>query len=127
MTQLLELAQQPTELARTWFLDLDGTLLVHNGYLQQADQLLPGAALFLQQIPDQDCIVITSARPEEYRQATAQFLRDQGVRWDLMLLGLPTGQRILVNDIKPWGEITAVACNVVRNAGLAGCDADTCC
>ena len=39
-------------LRKTWILDLDGTVVRHNGYkLDGEDTFLPGAKDFLQQIP----------------------------------------------------------------------------
>ena len=35
-----------------------------------------------------------------------------------MLTGMPTGERILINDIKPSGLRTALAINVKRDEGL---------
>ena len=38
---------------------------------------------------------------------------------DHTLFGLPAGERVLINDTKPSGLSTALAVNVVRDAGLA--------
>ena len=42
-------------LAHTWILDLDGTIVKHNGYkLDGTDTLLEGAKEFLEDIPEKD-------------------------------------------------------------------------
>jgi hypothetical protein len=121
-----QLALSP--LGHTWFLDLDGTLLAHNGHLgEDGDSLLPGAREFVDQIPALDLIVIVTAREEIYREATEAYLTAQGIRFDLAIFGAPFGERIVVNDTKPSGLQTAVAVNLARDAGpelLLRVDAD---
>lgn len=105
-------------LGHTWFLDLDGTLVKHNGHLTDGqDSLLPGADALLAQIPDDDLVVIVTSRTEGYRQATEQFLADRGIRYDQIIFGAPFGERIVVNDAKPSGLRTAVSVSVTRDQG----------
>ncbi|NPV88357.1 hypothetical protein HPY42_02345 [Coprothermobacteraceae bacterium] len=104
---------------KLWLIDLDGTIVKHNGYLQGGDELLPGAKEFLDSLPETDVIFILSARPEEYRENTESFLKAKGVRFDKLIMGLPQGERILINDVKPSGLQTAHAINVERDQGLA--------
>ncbi|MGD9559032.1 MAG: hypothetical protein AB7V55_00305 [Oscillospiraceae bacterium] len=107
-------------LGHTWILDLDGTLLKHNGYLLDGrDSFLPGAQAFLGGIPPQDMVILLTARGEECRAATERFLAENAVRYDHLIFGAPFGERILVNDQKPSGLGTAIAVNVPRN-DLAG-------
>ena len=54
-------------LAHTWLIDLDGTVLAHNGHLGGQDDLLPGVKEFWQQIPAADTVVLLSARQEVHR------------------------------------------------------------
>lgn len=115
MSQIIELSA----LAHTWFLDLDGTILKHNGYkIDSRDTLLDGALDFMAQIPDKDLIVFVTSREEMYREQTVSFLEENGIRYDVILFGAPPGERIVVNDEKPGGLKTAVAFNVVRDTGL---------
>ncbi|HTU30629.1 MAG TPA: hypothetical protein VMF07_14690 [Solirubrobacteraceae bacterium] len=103
-------------LGHTWFLDLDGTLVKHNGHLTEGrDTLLAGAAELLAQIPAGDLVVIVTSRTEEHREATLQFLADHAVRYDHIIFNAPFGERIVVNDAKPSGLRTAVACNGTRD------------
>ncbi|HTT28096.1 MAG TPA: hypothetical protein VMG37_06780 [Solirubrobacteraceae bacterium] len=103
-------------LGHTWFLDLDGTLVKHNGHLTDGqDSLLPGADALLAQIPADDLVVIVTSRAEVYREATERFLADCRIRYDHIIFGAPFGERIVVNDAKPSGLTTAVALNGTRD------------
>jgi ribonucleotide monophosphatase NagD (HAD superfamily) len=103
-------------LGHTWFFDLDGTLVKHNGHLTDGhDSLLPGAEALLKQIPADDLVVIVTSRAEAYREATEQFLAERGIRYDHIIFGAPFGERIVVNDAKPSGLVTAVALNGTRD------------
>lgn len=103
-------------LPKTWIFDLDGTILKHNGYkLDGVDTLLEGAKAYLDGIPAEDKIVIFTSRTGEYRQQTLDFLREQGIRYDEILFGMPMGERIVVNDRKPSGLNMAVALNMDRD------------
>jgi hypothetical protein len=111
---MTELVLSP--LGHTWVLDLDGTLVKHNGYLTDGhDTLLPGADALLAQIPAEDLVVIITSRSEAHRAATEEFLADSGIRHDHIIFGAPFGERIVVNDAKPSGLQTAIAVNVVRD------------
>lgn len=108
-----------SSLPHTWILDLDGTIVKHNGHLEQGDLLLAGVEEFWRSIPDHDAILLLSARREEYRSETEDFLNDHGLRFDALIMGLPKGERILLNDQKPGGLQTALAVTVKRDEGLS--------
>ena len=106
-------------LGKTWLIDLDGTVVKHNGHLADGhDTLLPGAEEFLKSIPEKDILIILTARKEEYREMTLSFLEENGIAYDHVIFNLPAGERILVNDIKPKGLKTAVAMNIERDKGI---------
>lgn len=107
-------------LPHTWIIDIDGTILKHNGHKELGDQLLAGVKEFWQRIPVGDTIILMSARDELYAEATLRFLRSNSLRYDQVIFGLPKGERILINDIKPSGLETAYAINIGRNEGLDG-------
>ena len=69
-------------LAHTWILDLDGTIVKHNGYkLDGTDTLLEGAKEFLEDIPEKDMIVFLTSRTDEYKNCllyTSPSPRDRG-------------------------------------------------
>jgi len=105
-------------LGHTWVLDLDGTLVKHNGYMEGGDEWLPGALEFLRSIPQTDYVMILTAREKEARERTTKFIRNAGVRYDEIKFEMPMGERILLNDDKPSGLRCAHAVNVKRNQGL---------
>ena len=106
-------------LPKTWVFDVDGTLVIHNGHLRpQGDELLPGVKEFFASLPAQDAVVLLTARKKELGPALEAFLTANGIRYDAILYGLPAGERILVNDCKPSGLLTAVAVNKKRNDAL---------
>jgi hypothetical protein len=103
-------------LSHTWFLDLDGTLVEHNGHLTEGgDTLLDGALEFVGSIPGGDLIILVTSRLEEHRAVTETFLKQSGIRFDHIVFGAPFGERILVNDRKPSGLLTAHAINTERD------------
>nr|WP_255558684.1 hypothetical protein [Polynucleobacter sp. AP-Kaivos-20-H2] len=99
-------------------IDLDGTILKHNGHLNGQDELLPGVKDFFENIPTEDYIILLTARSEEYKNITIQFLNKMGIRYDKAIFNLPKGERILINDRKPAGLKTAIAVNLERNLGI---------
>lgn len=103
-------------LAKTWIFDLDGTIVKHNGYkIDGKDSLLPGAREYFKRIPQEDKVLIITSRKEEYREETVKFLKNNGIRYDMILFDMPMGERILINDRKPSGLNMAVALNTDRD------------
>lgn len=103
-------------LGHTWILDLDGTIVKHNGYLLDGqDILLPGALEFLHNIPEKDMVVIITSREEKYRKLTEAFLKNNNIRYDYIIYNAPYGERILVNDNKPSGLKSSYAISSRRD------------
>lgn len=93
-----------SSLDHTWIIDLDGTILKHNGYkIDGEDSFLPGAKEFLKSIPPDDMIIILTSRTNEYCENTREFLRKNDIRYDHIIFNAPYGERILINDDKPSG------------------------
>lgn len=104
-------------LPKTWIFDLDGTLVKHNGYkLDGKDTLLEGAKEYIQSIPAEDKIVIFTSRTDSYKAETIHFLKQNNLRYDELLFGMPMGERIVVNDRKPSGIDMAIAINCDRDS-----------
>ena len=99
----------------TLIFDLDGTLVIHNGYLKGKDIVLVGVKKFFSKIPESDFILILTARDEKYKKQIEQFLFENGLRFDQIIYGVPVGERILFNDRKPSGLQMAYAVNSDRN------------
>lgn len=107
-----------SRLSHTWLIDLDGTVLRHNGHLSGCDSLLPGVLEFWSNIPDDDFIIILTARSNQYRDETIKFLNSSRIRYDEIIFDLPKGERLLINDRKLKGLNTAIALNIIRDEGL---------
>ena len=124
-------------LNKTWFVDIDGTFLKHNSNIGLDDLIkekdshlkeipIPNSIKFLQELPENDKIIITTARESHHREHTIKTLEHLGVRYDDILFDLPSGPRVLINDIKPPGAInnvesitTAYAVNLNRDEGIS--------
>ena len=66
-------------------------------------------------------IVLTTARADSYRWETEHQLKRYRIHFDVLIMGLPNGQRVLINDKKPQEDIdTAIAINLDRDVGLGG-------
>ena len=101
---------------KTWILDLDGTLLVHDGpYVIKKIDPLPGAREFLDSIPKRDMIIFLTARSDYEKPHTMRFLKENNVRYDHIIFNAGEGERIMINDMKPDGLVTAYAVNTVRD------------
>ena len=107
-----------SSLPKTWIFDLDGTILVHKGYKNGGDRILPGVKEFFDKIPETDYILILTARKEEVLESSIKFLKDNGIRYNEILADIPFGERILFNDMKDSGLKTAYAINLKRDEGL---------
>lgn len=115
---------------RTYFLDIDGTLLKHvkdfeNIHQYPTLEALPQAK---EKTNEWHCqghmIILTTARAESLRLLTETQLQNAGIVYDLLLMGIGAGPRIVVNDIEcESSENKAFSYNVVRNIdGLSNVD-----
>ena len=108
-----------SSLNKTWVLDVDGTIVKHNGYkIDGHDTLLNGVDEFFKQIDPDDKVILLTARKEEYLDDLKSFLAVHGIRYDYLLTDMPMGERILVNDRKPSGLDMAFCVNKDRDASL---------
>lgn len=107
-----------SSLSKVRILDLDGTLVKRNGYLDGQDALLESVKEFFEKIGKGDFVIILTSRGEEYREITENFLKENGVRYDLTVFGLGHGERILINDMKPSALLVAYAVNKERDKPL---------
>ncbi len=106
-------------LDKTWIIDVDGTIVKHNGYkIDGFDTLLEGVREFFESLPEGDKVILLTARKQEFLPALKLFLKENHIRYDYLLTDMPTGERILINDAKPSGLNTAFAINKIRDAAL---------
>lgn len=103
-------------LGKTWIFDLDGTVLVHNGYKTEGgDTLLPGAKGFFDNLPADDMVIFVTSRSDDCKESTEALLRENGINFRCVIYDAPHGERILINDCKPSGLPTALAINTERD------------
>jgi hypothetical protein len=102
-------------LAKTWILDIDGTLVKHNGYKHGDDILLDGVKEFFAALHPDDKVILLTAREAKYLEDMKKFFSVNDIRYDHLLCNMPFGERILVNDVKPSGLKTAYAVNKIRD------------
>lgn len=111
-----------SSLPKTWILDLDGTLVKHNGYkIDGVDTLLSGAKIILEQIKEKDMVIIVSSRELKYKEQTEEFLKEMGITYDYLIFDAPYGERIVINDNKPSGLKMAWGLNCDRDEAIV-CD-----
>ncbi len=105
-------------LGHTWILDIDGTLVKHNGYkIDGFDTLLPGVKLFFERnINEDDFVILTTSRNDDVKNYTINFLNENGIRYNVIIFNLPYGERILVNDKKTSGLNVSKSINLERNS-----------
>lgn len=109
--------------SKTWFVDIDGTLIKHGGNLSNMilnpPELIDGTLQKLQEWNlNGDTIILTTGRPESCREVTEKQLRNLGIFYDRLLMSIGVGLRVVVNDEKPGGLITAKAVCLKRDEGI---------
>ena len=105
-------------LPKTWIIDVDGTIVEHNGYLTGEDKILDGVIDFFSKIMPQDKVILTTSRQKKYEADLKKFLKKFNLCYDEIIFDLPFGERVLINDKKSSGLKTAYAINKERNAPL---------
>jgi hydroxymethylpyrimidine pyrophosphatase-like HAD family hydrolase len=110
------------ETPKTIFCDIDGTLLRHHGSMVRnvygKPEVLPGVLDSFEEWNRRNYhIVLTTGRKESTRKRTEEQLASLGIIYDQLVMGLPNGQRVLINDKKTDGTLTVLAINPPRNSG----------
>ncbi len=117
-----------SKIPKTIICDIDGTLLTHKGDIINNYQSSPPVLdnvleTFKQWDKENYKIILVTGRKESTRQATESYLQHCGIVYDQLIMGLPNGDRVLLNDKKTNGvRNTAYAINLVRNKGLTNLD-----
>ena len=129
---------EPESLNKTWFIDIDGTVVKHLGnerldeaiqkkgnFSHLSEEPIKDSVSFLKSIPPSDTIVLTTARDSRHEDHTIRMLRHYNIRYDRIMFDLRAGPRYLINDTKPVGSAgnkepikTAFAINVERDKGI---------
>jgi mannose-6-phosphate isomerase len=116
------------DIPKTIFCDIDGTIFEHTGdiiknYSQNPTILNNIVNTFKTWDKNNYKIILITGRKESTRQQTEKQLQDSGVIYDELIMGLPNGDRIIINDKKQnCSRNTTYAINVVRNKGFEHLD-----
>ena len=108
----------------TIFCDLDGTLWEQGDPTEIAKpgyqpKIIHGSVDKIREWDSKGFkIILTTGRKESLRDVTVKQLSYAGIVYDQLVMGLPRGKRILINDSKPDMIDTAEAIVVTRNKGI---------
>lgn len=116
-----------TDKPSTIFMDLDGTVLKH---LHAISDVYTIEATILDGVREKldawdsfgHKIVLVTARKESARSITVKQLEKLGVPYDMLIMGVTSGRRFLINDKMELSPDRATAINVLTNAGFATID-----
>ena len=106
------------------FCDIDGTLIYHKAnpnYIVKDTLILDKTLEKLQQWTKENVyIVLTTARSKFNENKLRGLLYKLHIHYDDLITGLPSGQRILINDVKPSQPFIeqAKSINLERNSGI---------
>jgi bisphosphoglycerate-independent phosphoglycerate mutase (AlkP superfamily) len=115
---------------RTFFIDIDGTIVKHLSdeeldlILKEKtkdefrEELLPGVSHFFKSLNKDDTVIFTTARMEEHRQITEEMLKHNGIHYSQLIMGLSCGPRYLINDTVNCLYQKSIAINVLRDTGF---------
>jgi hypothetical protein len=114
---------------KTIFCDIDGCILKHHGSIKAMHDLgtndvLPGVQeANAKWVHKGYTIILTTGRKESMREITMQQLDKIGFHYDALIMGLPRGARVIINDQKPGRESpVAVVVSLPRNKGMENVD-----
>jgi mannose-6-phosphate isomerase len=117
---------------KTIFCDIDGTLIPHEGVVTQQHLIrttLPNAVKQIKEWEHKGYkIILTTGRKSCYLAETEQQLKDLQILYDELIMDLPRGDRILINDKKHnCDRDTAYSISPKRNNGLKDLDVNELC
>ena len=102
--------------------DIDGVLVYHsNNPLDM--KIVSGTLdkLIAWQKKGYNLILITGRR-ESMRGITELQLENAGIAYDQLIMGIGSGRRYLINDMKPDFKHTALVVNLERDEGISKVD-----
>lgn len=112
----------------TIFCDIDGTIFKYRpfeSYGHSCPIPIHNMIYKLQELTDKGhVIVLTTARPEDYRDLTKEELKMYNVPYDQLVMGIGRSTRYLINDMEDPEKPRAISINVIRDKGLSTKDTE---
>jgi hypothetical protein len=108
----------------TLFVDIDGTLVKYRKFSELAESTLTPIQDVIDFVNSHfdsgSVIIITTARPETYREFTENELGTLGIKYNQIVMNCGRGTRVVLNDIDPdKPELPrAIGINLERDGGL---------
>lgn len=109
------------------FCDIDGVLIKHHPHSNcelDLNKTIDGFDKLEHWKKAGHRVVLTTARNEKYRSRTESLLKDLGIKYDHLVMSLPAGPRLLINDHKPSKQFVnqAKAVELPRDFGISKLD-----
>jgi len=117
-----------TDKPKSIFCDIDGTILMH---AHKFSELNKNEQILLDNVREKfdewdshgHKIILCTARKESARRMTEGHLSSLGISWDALIMGLTSGERILINDkLNFKTKDRARAVNIITNEGFKSVD-----
>lgn len=108
----------------TYFVDIDGTIIKYRKFTELGNttpEPIQDVIDYLnEQFTNGAVIIVTTARPKDYRLLTEHELWSVGLNYHQIIMECGRGSRIIINDLDPDNlEIPrAVGINLKRDEGL---------
>lgn len=113
---------------KTIFCDIDGTIIKHAHRFSHVSKYpafdLPGVINKFNEWDSQGHkVILTTARKESARYITEKQLSDLGMAWDLLVMGVTSGTRVIINDkLQSSDDDRALAINLITDSGFENID-----
>jgi dTDP-glucose pyrophosphorylase len=113
-----------TDKPKTIFCDIDGTIIKHLHKFSDLGkfdaEILPGVINKFNEWDSKGYkIILTTARKESARAITEKHLNGLGLCWDMLIMGVTSGQRVLINDKLNYKDPDrATSINLITNDGF---------
>ena len=112
---------------KTIICDIDGVIFRHPLSITEikdispCNDILPGVLGKFQEWNHKGYhILLVTGRPESLRETTEKQLNEAGLFYNQLIMSLPRGERVIINDAKPTSnKKTTRSITVKRNDGLA--------
>lgn len=109
------------------FCDIDGVLIYHDPHSTtevSKNKTIEGFEKLGELKSLGHKIILTTARSEKYREKTVELLKKLNIKYHELVMGLPAGPRLLINDHKPSKTFTnqANSLELTRDKGIKGLD-----